>query len=186
MTTVNTVTRYFPQGVQVPERYSDELVQYFQKGIMLDMQIHQDKVFGRLVSRYIELVKSGKYMFEEGFVIMTQLGFVMSMEGIKEVFGLGKEADQAVSQIISPQKQRMGSQPGLSPALMKICKVTAKSNERLIGILLTTIPTKCEACGRESTNRCSRCHRLFFCDQACLKNIWKTHKITCKFEHTVA
>ncbi|CAK9092304.1 unnamed protein product [Durusdinium trenchii] len=41
----------------------------------------------------------------------------------------------------------------------------------------------CERCGNESTKRCSRCQKAWFCDEDCQAAAWRQHAITC-FAHS--
>ena len=38
---------------------------------------------------------------------------------------------------------------------------------------------KCAWCGKHSTSRCSQCHHVRVCSQACMKKLYKTHKRVC-------
>ncbi|CAG9315561.1 unnamed protein product [Blepharisma stoltei] len=42
----------------------------------------------------------------------------------------------------------------------------------------------CATCGKENVpNRCSLCHKFYYCDQKCQGKHWKTHKWTCEGYH---
>jgi tetratricopeptide (TPR) repeat protein len=39
----------------------------------------------------------------------------------------------------------------------------------------------CDTCAKPNAQRrCSRCHLVFYCDEACQKNAWKQHKLDCR------
>ena len=38
---------------------------------------------------------------------------------------------------------------------------------------------KCAWCGKHTTTRCSQCHHVRVCSQACMKSMYKTHKRVC-------